>query len=260
MDIAEAEARINKLLENQNMLSTSLPHGYGSPEQSSLSPSNQDKIILKGQGRYKEVLNTIKDIVGNDHRVEYTDRILNYLVPYLEGRITREEFSYSVGSWFVGDNLKITQLMDTINEKSDEWKELIKDPRIWYDQYWKTEDKETGKPNIEPAFSHEVPNNLIKEQEQEQALSSMNPHGVAPPYGGIQAGPAQTIRKSQLKTIVDGSNLVGAVDPSGVDVKISNADPRDLDETEKEYDECDDAGCGKAEVEKPMAKGEYPGS
>ncbi|MEE9214859.1 MAG: hypothetical protein V3U54_08715 [Thermodesulfobacteriota bacterium] len=231
MTVAEVEERINNLKESYKMLSTSLPQGYGSPEQTNPKHHDSNKMILKGQGRYNEVLKEIKEIIGLDANDTFAREVLSYLDSYLQGKITREEFSYSVGSWFVGDNLKVTQLMDTINDKGEEWKKLMKDPRIWYDQYWKITDPKTGESHVKPAFEHEVPYNIIKEQEQEKAMT--NPHGVHPgpmpgismpqsfAGAGIQGKPAQTIRS--IAKMTSGTEELKAVDPANGNVQINDA-------------------------------------
>jgi len=264
MTVSEVEKRINLLNKSYSIqehikaTEEEITMMTGMPEQTrdniATESTKTDRIVLKGQGKYKEVLDKITEIIGPNPAFQHgATAILDYLEAYLKGRLTREEFIYTVNSWFIGDNLKATGLMDVINDHADEWRELMKNPQVWFDQYWKVTNKVTGKSHIEPGYPGDKPYNIINTSTA--PMSPMNPHsvspggfGIAPAPAGLQAVPANTSK------LVDGSNLVNVDNSANVDVDnnasyigkaVDGSDPRDFDKTEEDDDGCLEAGCDK---------------
>ncbi|MEE9214858.1 MAG: hypothetical protein V3U54_08710 [Thermodesulfobacteriota bacterium] len=111
------------------------------------------RIVLKGKGRYREVMEQVqKTINNNSNSKNYNSRvsmiennILEYIVNYLQGSINIEELTYTINGWFVDDNLKVTELIALVQANEKEWRELAKEPSIWFDDYVKELDPTTKK-------------------------------------------------------------------------------------------------------------------
>ena len=170
---------------------------------------DSNRVCLKGMGRFKEVTKMIDDVIGSSRQHPQTSlQIMDYLDPYLRGRITRDELMYTVSSWFIGDNLKATALMDLINDHKEEWQKMLEDPKQWYDQYWKVFDPKSGKSTIEICDSSDKPYNAI---DNEHLLG--NPHGVSP--GNVAQTELAKAGGPNQQTLIDGSQSIGvAVDGS----------------------------------------------
>lgn len=215
LTIREAERRLNnlKIGVTKNMLDS-----YGLP---TARRNNPNRICLKGQGRLKEVIKVIEEIIGSSRPHPQTaNQIMDYIDPYLRGRITREELMYTISSWFIGDNLKSTALMDAINDHEKEWKELMKDPKVWYDQYWKVTDEKSGKVTVEPCDGEDRPFNII-DSDLERKLN-VAPGNVGQ-LGGIGKARPQPL-PFPAQTIADGSNKMSIAEDhsTGIEISLSN--------------------------------------
>lgn len=120
-------------------------------------------IVLKGKGRFREVMEQVQKTINNPEssggRVSQVENnIFLYIVSYLQGSISIEELTYTINGWFINDNLKVTELIALVQANEKEWKELEKEPSIWFNDYVKELDPLTKKViMIRPAKSDELP-------------------------------------------------------------------------------------------------------
>lgn len=124
------------------------------------------KVVLKGQGRNKEVQKELMDIVNPSQfngRINVAqDEILDLVVNYLQGSINIEELTYTINGWFIDDNLMVTELIALVQEKEKEWQELVKNPLVWFNDYVKELDPTTKKViMIRPARHNELPDGRL---------------------------------------------------------------------------------------------------
>jgi len=139
------------------------------------------RIVLKGKGRFREVMEQVRKTINSsesyDSKVSSVsmaeNNILEYIVNYLQGSINIEELTYTINGWFVDDNLKVTELIALVQANEKEWKELAKEPSIWFDNYVKELDPTTKKViMIRPAKPNELPQGRMDGEDDAQCDSS----------------------------------------------------------------------------------------
>lgn len=79
-----------------------------------------------------------------------------YALNFIEGFITIEEFTYTVATNYVQDNLNFTSLMEFIKEH-EEWFKFAQNPMEWHDYYIKDTHNRTGEITIIPATDQDMP-------------------------------------------------------------------------------------------------------